>query len=83
MHIYGKREFCLYLKIEKKRYYIIDQQIVQHFVRSVNVFQTPLSLYANQIINLFLNSRISVNHYKRVEILANREIFLPLNVPLV
>ena len=30
----------------------------------MNVFQTPLPFYATQIINPFLNSRISANHDK-------------------
>ena len=50
---------------------------------AMNDFQTPLSIYATQIINPFLSSRISTNHDYRVERLANREILIVLNVPLV
>ena len=47
-----------------KRYFIIDQQIARHFCNTVEVFQTPLSFYIIQIINPFLNLRISANHDK-------------------
>ena len=60
---------------------MIEKQIALHFVQyTVNVFQTPFP--SMQIINPFLNSRISANE-KRVGIVANREICKPLNVPLV
>ena len=47
-----------------KIYFIIDQQRAKHFCNTVNVFQTPLPFFATQIVNTFLNSRISANHNK-------------------
>jgi hypothetical protein len=47
-----------------------------HFETIVNVFQTPLHLYATQIISPFLNSKISANNDKSLG-------FMLLNVPLV
>ena len=44
---------------------MIDQQIALHFLHYiVNVYQTPLPLYATHLINPFFNSRISDNHDK-------------------
>ena len=45
-------------------------------MNTVNVFHIPLSLYATQINNPFLNSRISANHYKVDELSANGELLI-------
>ena len=42
---------------------LLDQQIARYFV---NIFQTPLPFYATQIINPFLNTRISANQDKKM-----------------
>ena len=47
-----------------KRYFIIDQQIARHFVHYSECLSNPPSLYATQMINPFLNSRIKDNHNK-------------------
>ena len=47
-----------------KRYSIIDQQIARYFVHYSEYFSSPLPFYAIQIINPFLNSRISAIHDK-------------------
>ena len=44
-----------------KSYFIIDQQIVQHFMQYSECLSNP---YANQMIFPFLNSMISGNHDK-------------------
>ena len=49
----------LNLMIQDKRYFIIDQQIASHFVHYSECLYYPLPLYATQIINHFLTSRIS------------------------
>ena len=46
--------------------------------KTVNVFHIPLTFYAPQIINPFLDSITSANHYK-----TNLKILIPLIVPLV
>ena len=49
----------------KKRDFRIDQQIaITLLCNTVIDFQTPLSFYATQIVNSFLNPRISANHDK-------------------
>ena len=48
-----------------KRYFIIDQQIAQHFLQYSECLSNPLRFYKTQIINLFLNPRISANSVKR------------------
>ena len=54
--------FCLY-----KRYFIKDQQIARHSVHYSECLSNPLPFYSNQIINPFLNSRISANDNKGLE----------------
>ena len=50
-----------------KRYVMIDQQIAWHFVHYSECLSNSLShIYATQIINPFLNSRISTNEDKWV-----------------
>ena len=63
-----------------KRYFMIDQQIVQHFVHYSECLSNHPPFYATQIISSFLSSRISANH---VGILANHSKLMLLNVPLV
>ena len=46
---------------KKKRFY--NRETIE-LCNTSNVFHTPLSFYATQIINPFLNSRISANHDK-------------------
>ena len=53
------------LRVNRKRYFIIDQQIVQHFVHYSKCLSNPPSFYANEIINPFLNKMILANHDKR------------------
>ena len=47
-----------------KRYFMIDQQIAQHFVHYSKCLYHPLLFFATQIIIPFLNSKISANHDK-------------------
>ena len=58
----------IYLKYAEvyinKRYSIIDQQLARHFVQCSECPLNPLSLYATQIINPFLNSGLSAKHAK-------------------
>ena len=58
-----------YYNIYSQKRFIIEKQIARHFLL------TPIPFYETQIINHFLNSRISANRdiYKRVGILANCE----------
>ena len=49
------------------RYFIIDQQIAWHFVHFSECLSNLLPFYATQIINSFLNSRISADHDKGLE----------------
>ena len=51
-------------KYANKRYSIIDQQIAWHFVDYSECLSNPLPFFETQIINPFLNSRITVNHEK-------------------
>ena len=48
-----------------KRDFIIEKQIAWHFVKYCECLSYPLTFYATQIINPFLNSRIPANHDKR------------------
>ena len=48
-----------------KRYFLIDQQIARHFMQYSDNLPNPLPFNANQITNLFLNSRTSTNHDKK------------------
>ena len=50
--------------MQEKLYFIIDQQIVRHFVQYCECLSNLLLYYATQIINPFLNSRISANPEK-------------------
>ena len=43
------------LRVNRKRYFIVDQQIVQHFVHYSKCLSNPPSFYATEIINPFLN----------------------------
>ena len=56
---------CLY-NCEHKRYFIIDQQIAEHFVHYSKYLSKPLPFYATEMINPFFNSRISANHNKEL-----------------
>jgi hypothetical protein len=53
------------LSVSKKDL-IIAKQILRHFVQYIECLSTPspLPFYATQIINLFVNSRISANRDK-------------------
>ena len=48
----------------QKRDFVIEKQIARHLCNTMNVFQTTLPFYATQMINPFLNLRISANHDK-------------------
>ena len=54
-----------------KRYFIIEKQMLQ-----MSFFHITLPLYATQIINPFLNSRISANHDKKERLRVNGEILI-------
>ena len=45
---------------------MIDQQIARHFVHYSEYPSNPLTFYANQKNNPYLNFRISANHDKRM-----------------
>ena len=45
-----------------KRYFMVDQQILQNFVQYIEGLSN--SFYASQIIDIFINSRISANRDK-------------------
>ena len=47
-----------------KKYSIIDQQIVRHFVHYCECLFHPLPFSATQTTNPFLTSKISANHVK-------------------
>ena len=57
--IYDVLEKCL---PKQKRFYKKQRGILYN---AANVFQSPLPIFVTQIINPFLNSRISANHDKR------------------
>ena len=65
-----------------KRYFIIDQQIAQHFGHYSECLYNPLSLLCNSN-NKPISYFKALNQYQRVEILANRGILKLVNVPLV
>ena len=52
------KDFVIYIY---KRYFIIHQQIVWHFEHYSECLSNPLPFYATQLINHFLNSRVSAN----------------------
>ena len=45
-----------------KRYFLIDQQKARNFVHFSEYLSDPLLFYATQLINYFLNLKISTNH---------------------
>ena len=47
-----------------KRYFVIDKQKARHFVHFSEILTSPILFYATQIINPFLNLRISANQDK-------------------
>ena len=51
---------------KKKGYFIIDQQIARQFMQ-YSLSNLPF-FYATQIINSFLNSRISANHDNELQL---------------
>ena len=54
----------------KQKHFKIEKQIARYFVQYSEFPSNPSSFYATQIINPFLNLRISANHKGVVRILA-------------
>ena len=54
----------VWIVINNKRYFIIDQQIARHFVHYSECLSNLTSFYTIQLINPFLISRITANHDK-------------------
>ena len=48
----------------KKRYFMIDQKILRHFVQYSECLYIPLPFNATQMINPFLTAMISANNDK-------------------
>ena len=62
----------------------IEKQTARYFVQNSECPSNPPPFFTTQRINPFLNSRISTNHDKvDRRIVANGEILIPLNVPIV
>ena len=59
----------------RKRYFLIDKQIARQFVYYSEILSN-LPFYATQIINHFLNSRISANLDKVDALSANGETLI-------
>ena len=66
----------LWLKIKKTRFY--DKETITALTYKIHqiCLSYPLSFFANQIINPFLNSRISANHKKVQGLSANGKILI-------
>ena len=64
------------------RYSKIDQHLARHFLHYSECLQHPLTFYTTQIINPFLNSRISANQDKVLK-LSNLEFLILLSDPLL
>ena len=62
------------IKLIQKEILIIEKQLPLWIIKYIKCLIYPLPFYAIQIINPFLNSRISLNHDKVVRLSANGEI---------
>ena len=72
------------IKIQQKRFYDRETFAALNYqIHQMSFIQAFPSIYATQIINTFLNSRISANQDKVDGLLFNREIHLKEIVSLL